>query len=71
MIRVSVEGRPDLSPFELEPPQTAETVVEVVSGELEVETGILKAGRHLYVGNATVPPGEYVFKAKAAQPKGR
>ncbi len=54
MIRVSVDGHPDLSPFELKPPQTAKTVVEVVSGELEAETGLLKAGRHLYIGNISV-----------------
>ena len=70
MIRVSVYGRPELPPFELEAPLPAEAVVEVVAISLQVEAGCLMAGQRIFAGNRDVPAGEYVFRAKVAQPKG-
>jgi hypothetical protein len=71
MIRVSVDGRPDVAPFELEPPQPAETVIEAVATQLEVDTGSLTAGLRLFAGKTTVLAGDYVFKTRAAQAEGR
>ncbi len=69
-IKVKVHGCPDLPTFELEADQPAETVVDTVARELEVETGVLLAGQCQFIGYMRVPAGEYVFKAMAAQPKG-
>lgn len=71
MIRVSIYGRPEVPPFELEPPQPAETVVEAVATQLEVEAGSLKAGQLLFAGKTAVPAGEYVFKSKAERAEGK
>ena len=76
MIRVSVDGRPEVGPFELEPPQPAESVIEAVASQLEVDTGSLKAGQRLlagklFTGKTAVPAGDYVFKTRAARAEGR
>ena len=71
MIKVSIQDRPEVPPFEWEPPQTAETVTRIVADELEVQNGYLKAGQRYFSGNTVVLAGEYVFKARAAEAKGR
>ena len=71
MIRISVDGRPEVEPFVLEPPQPAETVIEAVATALEVDTGILKAGQQLFAGKTAVHAGDYVFKTRAARAEGR
>ncbi|KAK9824128.1 hypothetical protein WJX72_007992 [[Myrmecia] bisecta] len=70
MIRVTVDGRPKLEPYELEPPRTADSVIAAVATELEVPCGSLKAGQRLYAGKTAVPAGDYVFKATTARAKG-
>jgi hypothetical protein len=67
MIRVSVHGHPELAAFELEPPQSADTVIKAVATELEVATGSLKAGQRLFAGRTAVLAGEYVFRAARAE----
>ena len=71
MIRVSVDGRPEVPPFELKPPQPVETVIEAMATKLQVDNGSLKAGRRLFAGKEAVPAGDYVFKTRAARVEGR
>ena len=71
MIRVSVDGRPEVPPFELKPPQPAEIVIEAMATELEVDAGSLKAGQRHFAGKTAVPAGDYVFKTSAARVEGR
>lgn len=71
MIRVGIHGRPEVPPFQWQPPQTAETVTGIVADELEVQGGYLRDGQRLLVGKTVVPAGEYVFTAMAAQAEGR
>ncbi len=70
VIKVSVEGRPDLPTFKLVPPLPAQTVMDAVANELEVEAGSLKADGCPFSGATSVPAGEYVFKPGRAQPEG-
>lgn len=71
IIKISVDGRPDLPPFEMYPPKPAEIVKEKLAIVLGVETGTLRRGEHLFVGKAIVFAGEYIFMPKAAQATGR
>ena len=38
MIRVSVDGRPELFPFELDPPLPAKVVIDLVASQLDLES---------------------------------
>ncbi len=71
MIRVSVDGHLELEPYEFEPPQTADSVIEAVATQLEVAAGSLKAGQRLFTGKTAVPAGDYVFKTRTARAEGR
>lgn len=63
MITVHIDGRPDVRALKIKPPQPADRVIQAIATILKEDGGVLRADDELFVGNAEVPAGVYLFKA--------